>query len=190
MNSIDQYNGMNSQPNNIPDFGMPKSNMNPNNGGLFNQPLNIVETDRQYEQEEKTNEMNNNMSMNSNSQSNELNNPFMNSNQQIISSNQNSNIEAPNTEAPLPTEPVQTVPDIEVIGDFDVPNKDEAPKEEPKNDYIRLEQEITIHNVHDAVMELKKTTDKIKQNHINIETEEIDFDDVYQITIKIKKEDF
>ena len=55
--------------------------------------------------------------------------------------------------------------------------------------YIKLEDDITIHNTHDAVLELKKTTDKIKQNNIDIETEEIEFDDVYQITIKIKKQE-
>ena len=46
-----------------------------------------------------------------------------------------------------------------------------------------------MHTTRDAVLELKKTTDRIKQNHIDIETEEIDFDDVYQITIKIKKQE-
>lgn len=56
-----------------------------------------------------------------------------------------------------------------------------------KDEYIRLEPEITIFNTRDAVLELKKTTDRIKQNKINIDTEEIDYDDYYQIIIKIKK---
>ena len=72
---------------------------------------------------------------------------------------------------------------IEVIGENDIPI--------PTNnqEYINIDNEITIHNTHDAVMELKKTTDKIKSNNIDIDTEEIEFDDIYQITIKIKKEE-
>ena len=64
----------------------------------------------------------------------------------------------------------------------------EAPKTQ-KDDYIRLEAVSTINTPMDALTELKKTTDRIKQGNLDIETEEIDFDDVYQITIKIKKTD-
>ena len=88
-------------------------------------------------------------------------------------------------------EPQTSIPEIEVIDDDDVtiPTEAKAGPEESKQDYIRLDDEITMHNAHDAVLELKKTTDKIKQNHIDIDTEEVEFDDVYQITIKIKKEE-
>lgn len=82
----------------------------------------------------------------------------------------------------------RTLPDIEVIGDNEIPIPTGESKEK-EQEYIRLDEEVTIHNAHDAVLELKKTTDKIKQNHISIDTEEVEFDDVYQITIKIKKEE-
>lgn len=81
-----------------------------------------------------------------------------------------------------------SIPDIEVIGDSEIPIPTGEQKEN-NQDYIRLDEEVTIHNVLDAVHELKKTTDKIKQNHIDIDTEEVEFDDMYQITIKIKKEE-
>ena len=81
-----------------------------------------------------------------------------------------------------------SIPDIEVIGDSEIPIPT-TESEEEKQDYISLDEEVTIHNVLDAVHELKKTTDKIKQNHIDIDTEEVEFDDMYQITIKIKKEE-
>ena len=57
----------------------------------------------------------------------------------------------------------------------------------PKNEYISLEHERTLFTTRDAVLELKKTTDRIKQDGINLDSEEIDFDDYYQIIIKIKK---
>lgn len=85
-------------------------------------------------------------------------------------------------------EETHSIPDIEVIGDSEIPIPT-GEQEENKQDYIRLDEEVTIHNVHDAVLELKKTTDRIKQNHIDIDTEEVEFDDMYQITIKIKKEE-
>ena len=71
-----------------------------------------------------------------------------------------------------------------------IESQNEVPSEfVNKDDYIRLDPVYTINSPTEAVLELKKTTDKIKQNKIDIETEEIDFGDVYQITIKIRKAD-
>lgn len=66
-------------------------------------------------------------------------------------------------------------------------DSDNEEDNQKKDDYIHLEPEKTIFDARGAVYELKKTTDAIKQNNINIDTEEIEFDDYYQITIKIKK---
>ena len=67
-------------------------------------------------------------------------------------------------------------------------NESKTETDTQKNDdYIHIEPEKTIFDARGAVYELKKTTDAIKQNNINIDTEEIEFDDYYQITIKIKK---
>ncbi len=82
--------------------------------------------------------------------------------------------------------------EVEVIGDE---NSKPASKEDidseketvKKEDYISLDPVKTIFDARGAVYELKKTTDAIKQNDIKIDTEEIEFDDYYQITIKIKK---
>ena len=91
------------------------------------------------------------------------------------------------SEIELPKEEINSsLPDIEVIDDKEIPL---PTNESSEQEYIHLDDEITIHNASDAVLELKKTTDKIKQNHIDIDTEEVEFDDVYQITIKIKKEE-
>ena len=88
------------------------------------------------------------------------------------------------------TKEIPGVPEIEIIGDNEVTlPMEESSTDKNNNEYITLEPEITMHTTRDAVLELKKTTDRIKQNHIDIETEEIDFDDVYQITIKIKKQE-
>ena len=73
--------------------------------------------------------------------------------------------------------------------DFNMQSQEETQQQSSSNDYINLDPVYTIKTPLDAVMELKKTTDAIKQNKIDIETEEIDFDDVYQIVIKIKKTD-
>ena len=199
MNMNNQFNNPNMQGNSIPDFGMQTNiNMNPNNGSLFNQPLNIVGS---YGMEETPKEMPNteqNQSLNNEFNSNNMvsNTPINNT--MDIKPEQNNSVlsnemESTKIETPIETSSPEAnvtnnIPDLEIIGDVNPSVQNNKSQIENKNEYIRLEEEITIHNVKDAVMELKKTTDKIKQNHINIETEEIDFDDVYQITIKIKKE--
>ncbi len=96
--------------------------------------------------------------------------------------------EVPQTEIETPINESTSIPDIEVIDSNEIPIST-TESEEEKQDYISLDEVVTIHNVHDAVLELKKTTDRIKQNHIDIDTEEVEFDDMYQITIKIKKEE-
>lgn len=80
------------------------------------------------------------------------------------------------------------IPDIEVIGDSEIPIPTEDSSEKEQN-YIKLDEEISIHNTLDALAELKTVINKIKKSQIDIDTEEIDFDDIYQITIKIKKEE-
>lgn len=79
--------------------------------------------------------------------------------------------------------------DVEVIDEEQNSQEPEENKDKSKNEYINIDHVRTIFTTRDAVLELKKTTDRIKQDGINIDTEEIDFDDVYQITIKIKKEE-
>ena len=109
-------------------------------------------------------------------------------------SNKNEDISVEETkeeqnEIELPKEEISSsLPDIEVIDNSEIPLPTNESSEQ-EQEYIHLDDEITIHNAYDAVLELKKTTDKIKQNHIDIDTEEVEFDDVYQITIKIKKEE-
>ncbi len=78
---------------------------------------------------------------------------------------------------------------LETVTINTAPETPEEVKEDNKNNnqYISLEPVKTIFDTRGAVLELKKTTDAIKQNNISIDTEEIEFDDYYQITIKIKK---
>ena len=79
--------------------------------------------------------------------------------------------------------------DVEVIDEESNSQEPEENKDKSKNEYINIDHVRTIFTTRDAVLELKKTTDRIKQDGINIDTEEIDFDDIYQIIIKIKKEE-
>ncbi len=229
MSSIpnDNFNTPNPFNQPINDFSFPGSNTNsnmaiPNQGGLFNAPLNIVsvpnnqninepinensndnsnisETNMDFDSKETPNDINNNSSFESNNQENsdtrntlsETDNKIDNNSEtekpdfeQMLDAKiaelqaQKAKMEADNNEAPseggLPNE---------------VENQDSntATSETPKKDYIKLEPEITINDPRSAVLELKKTTDRIKQENIKMDTEEIEFDDYYQITIKIKK---
>ena len=190
MNSSN-FNNYNNSPIDFSQNINPEVNMyQPNQGGLFRQPLNIVDVpnnnyvpleNNTYEEQpsniENDNYMLNNQPLPSEEfEENELN-------------EQLNNVE-PKEET--------NIPEIEVIGETTKEDEvkeentvqdDETKEETKQNDYINLDPVYTINSTMDAVLELKKTTDRIKQNHIDIETEEIDFDDVYQITIKIKKTD-
>ena len=58
-------------------------------------------------------------------------------------------------------------------------------------DYVDVSKNDTINSVDEIIDELKVTIDKIKsQSKFKIDTDEINFDDIYQITIKIDKRDF
>ena len=195
MDSFEKYNEFNKQSDSpIPDYGLENTtNSNPNSGSMFNQPLNIVEP---YGTEgfARLNSFSESpiqpATIRETDTSISSDNPLDSTSENIlfhqpVSIATEENYEESEQEAlPKETESLQ-IPDIEIIGDTDTP----LPNVDKENNYIHLGEERTIHSTHDAVLELKKTTDRIKQNHIDIETEEIDFDDVYQITIKIKKEE-
>lgn len=85
-----------------------------------------------------------------------------------------------------------------LIGSTAVPKKDEI--EMPKETYSsyagsQLEKEpimeeartIAAHNVRDAVNEIRKTVDNIQKAGIDVNTEEFDFERMYQIIVKIYK---
>ena len=170
------------------------NNYSSNQGSLFNQPLNIVDVPK-----------NNNTMENNTYDSSFYENDNVNSNKEDNYYDENSSfsqedMENENTnhlpyENILFTKPVPIHPesegssinseDVEVIDKE--PNNKEENKNNLKNEYINIDHVRTIFTTRDAVLELKKTTDRIKQDGINIDTEEIDFDDVYQIIIKIKK---
>lgn len=162
------------------------SSFSQNQGGLFNQPLNIVEVPKQASQENyspKEEPVSKGITLeqeiaDEKKERESFDNPLDDPYENILFAK------------PVPIqieEEKEEHEDIELI-DEDVEGKFTDIKEEVKeNQYISLEPEKTIFDVKGAVLELKKTTDNIKSNGFNIETEEINFDDVYQIIIKIKK---
>ena len=201
MNSFDQYNNINNSFNQIPNNNGMNNNVNnqymPNQGNMFEQPLNIVDVPKQdnnYElpNDNSFNELENKEEKVDNPLDDQYENilfakpvPIKEEQEEVESKEINEEKELEDTkEMPVVS------PDIEIIGEsetHDVSTNQEEVK--PKNEYISLDPVNTIHTTLDAVLELKKTTDRIKQNNIDIETEEIEFDDLYQITIKIKKAD-
>ena len=59
---------------------------------------------------------------------------------------------------------------------------------EDNPNYVDVSKATIIDNVDTIINELKATIEKIKnQSKFKVDTDEIDFDDVYQITIKIDK---
>ena len=57
--------------------------------------------------------------------------------------------------------------------------------------FVDVSQNIVIDNANEIINKLKVVVDDIKQNSkFKIDTDEIDYDDMYQITIKIDKRDF
>ena len=150
------------------DFSSPMANQ----GELFQQPLDIIETNNKYLQD--------NNILDNEKFDNPLDDPY----EDILFAKpvpiSDEKVETKDTIEKAKEEPVVT-PEIEVIGN-------ENPTDQPSEEYIRLEEQRTIFDTKGAIYELKKTTDRIKANNIPIETEEIDYDDYYQITIKIKKE--
>ena len=62
---------------------------------------------------------------------------------------------------------------------------------EDNPNYVDITQNITINNVDEIINRLKKVIDDIKaESSLKIDTDEINFDDIYQITIKIDKRNF
>ncbi len=235
MNNVVGMDNFNNTP--INDFSFPNQNnnnfsainFNANQGGLFNQPLNIVNVPNNNN---NTNSNNNNDDSNKNNNDNnniinnneppkkdsiyneqpeeepkeekeQDDNPFDDEYKDILNAKPVSvqKEETEEKEQEKESEPTEDKEveapkeeeedEVEVIGaDIQSEEKsssDEVKEEQSKNDYIVLDPVKTIYDARGAVYELKKTTDAIKQNNINIDTEEIEFDDYYQITIKIKK---
>ena len=57
--------------------------------------------------------------------------------------------------------------------------------------FVDISKNVVINNVDQIIDELKETINKIKtESKFKIDTDEINFDDIYQITIKIDKRDF
>ncbi len=161
-------------------------NQSDNQGSLFNQPLNIVDVP--------------NKQINSNYQSS-VNN-FEDSQQEDQIENENSSFDNPFDDAyenilfakPVPVQEETSIEnepkvkdEVEVIGEDATSNEVISEDQKDKNQYIDLEPVRTIFDARGAVLELKKTTDRIKAEGMNMESEEIDYDDYYQIIIKIKK---
>ena len=88
---------------------------------------------------------------------------------------------------PVPVEP--TVDTQEEVKPIDNATNDIKSNQidDSSNNYVSIDHQRTLFSTRDAVLELKKTTDRIKEDGINLDSEEIDFDDYYQIIIKIKK---
>lgn len=158
---------------------------NQNQGALFNQQLNIVDVPMNKSNSSEDEKINNYQDSNSNSNSYEtdkIDNTFDEQYENILFTKP-----VPiQQEEPKDNDYYQEDKNSDNVELIDNHINKELLKDE--NKYISLEPEKTIFDTKGAVLELKKTTDRIKQNEINIDTEEIDFDDYYQIIIKIKKE--
>ena len=62
---------------------------------------------------------------------------------------------------------------------------------EDNPNYSDISQNIVLDSVDDIIEDLKTTINRIKsESKFKIDTDEINFDDMYQITIKIDKRDF
>ncbi len=179
-NQFDKFTDFQSLNSPINDY-----NINDNQGNLFNQPLNIVDVSQ------------NNINNYNEDSSNNLNDYSLNENNKDFAfDNENKVNDNPFDDAyenilfakPVPVEPLNS--EENTISSSDNSDNNMNISDEsvlPKNEYISLEHERTLFTTRDAVLELKKTTDRIKQDGINLDSEEIDFDDYYQIIIKIKK---
>ena len=166
-----------------------------NQGELFNQPLNIVDIPQYNSADFNTNEdsisFNQNLNETRDKEQEYDDGRLRNINDNPLDDAYENILYAKpvpiREEKDLEEQEDQHIPEIEVIGDVKEEISEKENNDNIDNQYIKLEPEITIKGTIDAVLELKKTTDKIKENNIPIETEEIDYGDVYQITIKIKK---
>ena len=145
-------------------------NASNNQGDLFNQPLNIVDVPKNRTVDDSVSS-----NLPSEFQQEEVNdNPFDDAYENILFAKP----------VPIEQEDYNENNNTESNQEIDNPTSMDDSK---SNEYISLEHERTLFSARDAVYELKKTTDRIKQDGINLDSEEIDFDDYYQIIIKIKK---
>ena len=145
-------------------------NASNNQGDLFNQPLNIVDVPKNRTVDDSVSS-----NLPSEFQQKEVNdNPFDDAYENILFAKP----------VPIEQEDYNENNNTQSNQEIDNPTSMDDSK---SNEYISLEHERTLFSARDAVYELKKTTDRIKQDGINLDSEEIDFDDYYQIIIKIKK---
>ena len=209
MNQMYQQNqgAMFSQPLNIVDVpnenNIPTNsdfNQNINNYGPVPNSMNAVNNYNFNDIPSQNNNLNNLNQMGNNNNEENYNDMMFSKTVQMAPKDEN-NLEVKNTETKDLNYQNNINDSMENVSDSSIPvsqesaeiqnetlEKNETP-EEINDNYVRLETPSTIKDPYSAVLELKKTTDLIKQNNIDIETEEIDFDDVYQIVIKIKKTD-
>ena len=131
---------------------------NDNQGNLFNQPLNIVDVPETKKEEIKEEA---------------FDNPFDDAYENILFAK------------PVPVNPQSTQTETPAPQESNDSNSDN--NDDNSENYISIDHQRTLFSTRDAVLELKKTTDRIKADGINLDSEEIDFDDYYQIIIKIKK---
>ena len=183
----------------IDDFDNFNNNYPANQGSLFNQPLNIVDVPKnnnimETNGDDTSSYEDDNVNLNKEDNSYEENSNFS---QEDMENENDSHLPYENIlfAKPVPINPEEqegsstNSEDVEVIDEESNSQEPEENKDKSKNEYINIDHVRTIFTTRDAVLELKKTTDRIKQDGINIDTEEIDFDDIYQIIIKIKKEE-
>ena len=183
----------------IDDFDNFNNNYPANQGSLFNQPLNIVDVPKnnnimETNGDDTSSYEDDNVNLNKEDNSYEENSNFS---QEDVENENDSHLPYENIlfAKPVPINPEEqegsstNSEDVEVIDEESNSQEPEENKDKSKNEYINIDHVRTIFTTRDAVLELKKTTDRIKQDGINIDTEEIDFDDIYQIIIKIKKEE-
>ena len=156
-----------------------------NQGDLFNQPLNIVNVPNQITEEKEDMPEDNYQDNNK-----QFDNPFDDAYENILFAK------------PVPVNPQSTSNEPIATGNIDnnnsnsidnndnydnTNNSNNETTNENSNNYVSIDYQRTLFSTRDAVLELKKTTDRIKEDGINLDSEEIDFDDYYQIIIKIKK---
>ena len=175
-NNFDYMNNANFN-NPIVDNNEPVNSYYDNQGELFNQPLNIIDIPNNNINDSSMETSNENDLVNDEPMNMPIDNPFDDPYENILFAK------------PVPIESIKEN-EIDVKDNVEVvdSNSDIEINNTNENGYISLEPEKTIFDTRGAVLELKKTTDQIKRNNINIDTEEIDYDDYYEIIIRIKKD--
>lgn len=85
--------------------------------------------------------------------------------------------------------PIQTFEPIDKIDqDYTVASNNPMPKYiEEDSRFIDISKYNGLNSIDEMLKELKVVVDKIKSSKFKVDTEEVDFDDMYQITIKVSK---